>query len=102
MMRIKLGVKVNGIKPEMILAYVVANDIYSEYEIECVITSCTDSSHSHASLHYVGYAIDLRTRDMGIQLETVITDRLQLALGDQYDVVLENDHIHVEYQPKEA
>ena len=102
-MRIKSGengAKVNGIQPEMILAFVIASHIYKEYGIDCVITEATGAKHSLGSLHYVGFAIDLRTRDMSENMAEIIVTRLKEALGDQYDVVLESDHIHIEFQPK--
>lgn len=69
-----------------------------KYEI--TITSAKDGKHSANSLHYEGKAVDIRTWDMkpGTIKSTarVIADRL----GGKYDVVVENNHIHIEYDPK--
>jgi len=100
MMSIKPGVEVNGLQTEMLLAFVIANEIYSEYGVKCTLTEATGGKHGVASLHYVGFAIDLRTRDMSASMAEIITQKLKEALGDQYDVVLEKDHIHIEFQPK--
>jgi len=52
------------------------------------------------SKHYEGMAVDLRTffftRE---EVENVATD-LHAELGEDYDVVVEPTHIHVEYDPK--
>ena len=63
---------------------------------EMVVTSARDGKHREHSLHYVGQAVDLRTRDfvdMWVQY-------LRQALGEDWDVVAEKDHIHCEYDPK--
>ena len=100
---IKAGAKVAGIRPEMVLAYVIAMAIYKEYDdgdVECIITEATGGHHGVGSLHYVGQAIDLRTWGLTGTEQRSICDKLKSSLGSEYDVVLESDHIHVEYQPK--
>lgn len=63
------------------------------------ITSGRDGVHSKNSKHYTGDAIDIRTRDMSdvkkvyAMLKENVDDKL-------FDVVLESDHIHIEYDPK--
>ena len=94
------GAKVNGIQPEMVLAFLIASSLYDNYVVKCVMTEATGGKHSEGSLHYVGLAIDLRTRDMTEKMAEVIVKKVKEALGDQYDVVLEKDHIHIEFQPK--
>ena len=94
------GAKVNGIQPEMILAFVIIASVYDNYGVKCVITEGTGGKHSEGSLHYVGLALDFRTRDMTDKMAEVLVMKIKEALGDQYDVVLEKDHIHVEFQPK--
>ena len=63
---------------------------------EMVVTSARDGKHKDNSLHYVGKAVDLRIRDY------VDTWAMYLhnTLGKDWDVVIESDHIHVEYDPK--
>ena len=97
-MKFKSGVKVFGMRPEIILAAVVADEIYSKWGSDLVVTSVVDGRHSTNSLHYAGQAIDLRTRNVGEP--KAICDEIEEALTDEYDVVLESDHIHVEFQPK--
>lgn len=60
-------------------------------------TSIVDGLHSRNSLHYVGLACDLRIWYLP-KLAPFI-DSITLLLGEDYDIVLEKDHIHVEFQP---
>ena len=97
---IKHGARVHGIQPEMILAVVVIEGILREAGFATTITSCVDGSHSNASLHYTGSAVDIRIRDIPQEklelLRTSIADRL----GMDFDILLEADHYHCEWQPK--
>jgi len=52
------------------------------------------------SLHYKGLAIDLRTRDLKSGVAEKLIRLLKEKLGRSYDIVLEPDHIHLEYDPK--
>ena len=97
----KKGVRLHNLQPQAVVAMTIAAFVYALYGKECVVTSVNDGKHSRGSLHFVGAAFDLRTRHLEDQEQReVITLKLREALGDQYDVVLESDHIHVEYQPK--
>jgi hypothetical protein len=100
MIKIKTGVKMVDISPQITLAVTVAGSIYAEYNCDCVITSLTDGKHSTNSLHYQGDAVDLRIRNLPKEARLPLSDKLRFALGENYDVVLESDHIHVEYDPK--
>lgn len=103
-MRLKSGVKLAGLTPQMVLGCIVINDTYAELGSECTITSCNDSKHSEASLHYKGNAVDCRTRDFAGDKQQLFKE-LKEALGPEFDVVFEglgtdNEHIHVEFDPK--
>ena len=89
-----------GIKPELIIAIMVANDVYKEYSKDMVITSLNDSTHSYSSLHYAGAAVDLRTSYFNDQEKAEVVSKIKDRLNGDYDVVLESDHIHLEWQPK--
>ncbi len=101
-MKIKKSAFPGGIKPELLLGLSVANDVYSKFGYELVVTSLNDSKHSRTSLHYVGQAADLRTRHMPLEVAKDIVEELKNSLPDEYDIILESDHIHVEWQPKRA
>lgn len=99
-MRIKTGVSLKNLCPQMVVAYIVANDVFSEMGYECVITSCDDSEHGKDTLHGQGKATDFRTRHLPDQnTKVAVKERLVSRLGEEYDVVLEADHMHVEFDP---
>jgi hypothetical protein len=89
-----------GVKPEIIPAIMAAEKAYAEYGADCIITSCTGGKHSHKSLHYKGYAVDFRTMNVNPSVAESVAMRLKNALGNNYDVVLEKDHLHIEYDPR--
>jgi len=98
-MRYKKGVTLFGVSAEILAALVVADSVWKRLGEELVVTSITDGKHKFGSLHYLGYAGDVRTRyfqDGGVEA----ADQLRDALTDEYDVVLESTHIHIEFQPK--
>lgn len=97
-MQLKPGVSLLGMQPQLVLACMVANQIYMAQSAEMVITSVTDSKHGTGSLHYQGQALDLRINNL-LDPEQVHT-KIKEALGAEFDVVLEADHIHIEWQPK--
>ena len=97
----KEGVKIAGARPEIIIAMTVADQVYKGITgREVVITEVTGGKHGTGSLHYVGAAIDVRIRDLSKILVSRIVLQLRECLGENYDVVLETDHIHIEFQPK--
>lgn len=100
MLSLKPGVSVFGLRPEMILAVLIVTAVFHEYDVDAVITSATDGKHSSGSLHYAGCAVDFRTRDLPESTRTTLAADVRSALGASYDVVLEDTHLHVEFQPK--
>lgn len=100
-MRFKEGVKVNGIKPELWVALHVADQVYTEHGADLVVTSVKDGKHSRGSLHYIGHAGDLRTRGMDKQVVKLMRDEIAGRLTDEYDIIIEENHLHAEHQPKE-
>ena len=101
-MRLKSdNVSLQSLAPQLVLALVICNEVYNEYDAELVITSVNDSTHSNTSLHYNGCAVDLRTRNLKDQAEKErVAQQLVGKLNRDFDVILESDHIHLEYQPR--
>lgn len=101
MIRLKHSVNPIGVRAEMILGLMVAEDVYTDYGHECVVTSLNDSTHSKTSRHYQGMAADLRTRHLPSDgVAKNITDEIRKRLGRHYLVIFEHNHIHIGYQPQ--
>lgn len=94
------GARVAGLRPEIIIALMVASEIYHTYDLTCELTCGTDSKHKEGSLHYVGLAIDIALPPANVKDK--IFSELRMNLEDEFDVVLEGNHIHIEFQPKKG
>lgn len=101
-MKLKSTVVVKpGLSPEILLAIMVADSVFKEHGSELIITSIFDSHDDRPkSLHHKGYAVDLRTRHLRTGEGDIIKNKIQVWLGGAYDVILEKDHIHMEFDPK--
>ena len=100
MIRFKDDVSLFGVRPEIVLAIFVAHEVYRDIGKELVVTSCRDGKHSPGSRHWIGYAVDLRTRHLTPTEALDVRDELADRLTDEFDVVLESNHLHVEVDPK--
>lgn len=94
--------KTGCVRPPVWDAIIIASNIFAEYSKDLVITSLCDGKHSKNSKHYEGNAIDLRRRHLTSDELTNIYNKLANTLGDDYDVIIETTHIHIEYDPKEV
>ncbi len=101
-MILKKGVKVQGIRPELLIAIMVADGVYTSIGQELVITSLVDGTHSQTSLHYTGCGVDFRTRYFTKEEAEKARNDIAGRLTSDYDVILEEDHIHCEYQPRKS
>ena len=63
-----------------------------------LVTSGNYSQHMEGSLHYQDKALDFRTRDLTKDQVVQWAGEIQRRLGPDYDVVIESDHLHVEFQ----
>ncbi len=98
-MKFKEGVSLIGLQLPMRKVFIVVDKLWQEHGEEAIITSGTDGTHSAGSLHYFGYAVDVRTRYFDSVIQTIIWKKLQSRLGATYDVVLHKTHMHIEYDP---
>lgn len=101
MYRFKKGVKVKGVQLEMVAIWPAVAAAYASFDRECIITSVMDGEHKEI-VHYLGFATDFRTRNVPQGWWDKLVDRIRENLTDEYDVVLEKDHIHVEFDPREV
>jgi len=100
-MLVKLGVDISRLKRPIRRVLPIVDRVYREHGEEAVITSTYEGDHSPGSLHYADLAIDIRyakDNPTGVAMELV--QEIRDKLGDDYDIVLEKDHIHIEYDPK--
>ena len=72
----------------------------SRFNKEIVITSLLDGKHGVKSLHYSGNGADLRIFIYTKDELAAFVKFLKEALDKEFDIVLEKDHIHIEYDPK--
>lgn len=89
-------------RPEIERARRMVVDVWKRYGYTVTVTSGEEPYASHAtqSLHYQGLAEDYRTRDIApSKLADMVSD-VRSRLGSDYDVVLESDHLHIEFDPK--
>lgn len=80
-----------------------AHMVFGSLGYEVVITSACDGEHMQGSLHYEGKALDLRCSVAWGFSEAdceAIAAMMQERLGEDYDVVWEGTHLHVEYDPE--
>lgn len=96
--QVKAGVKLEGLNVEKMAPVVAAaRNLYHSRGVPLVITSAIRAP-SELSLHDEGQALDFRSRTLDDP--QAVTAALNTALGDDYDVIFEGDHIHAEYDPK--
>lgn len=74
---------------------------------QATVTSGSEGRHSATSYHY-GAPGDVRERGVDIRTFDLVPDRIPDALtmlgdylGEAYDVILEGNHIHIEYDVRE-
>lgn len=103
-MRLKRGVITNGVQPPIWFALGVATEVFGELNKVLIVTSLADGhADKPRSLHHKGLAADLRTRDLKPEQRKNVCDWLAESLDHLgFDVVLESDHIHIEYDPKQG
>lgn len=97
MLKLKASVDARNMTATLMLGVAVVHSVYEALGLDLVITSIRDGRHMPRSLHYAGQAFDCRL-PAGIPLADLVR-RLREALGPQYDVVPEETHIHVEFDP---
>ena len=95
-MLIKAGVDISRLRPEIRKKLSEIDSIvYAVTGGELIITSTYEGTHSPGSLHYANLAIDIRNLNKG----TRVWGEIKRALGEDYDVIIYETHIHIEYDP---
>lgn len=100
------SIRVRDIRPELVMALQIIDSIYKIYAgAECTITSINDGKHKAGSLHYKGKAADVRTKGHPQVAMQRIVKTAKALLDAEFDIVwedvgLDNEHLHIEYDPK--
>lgn len=97
MVKVKPGTVFKQFRKPMIDLLDELNAISMVLGFDITITSANDSKHMNGSKHYEDLAYDLRTRDLSKEQTQLLAQDIKARLGPAYDVVVEKDHIHVEY-----
>ena len=96
-MLIKAGVDISRLRPVIRKKLTKIEEfIRGIVNEELVITSTYEGNHSPGSLHYCNEAVDIRRPNK----PDVIVREIKRYLGPDYDVLLGNSYIHIEYDPK--
>lgn len=111
MIFLKAGVSLDKLTPQALFGMVVLDQILESKQRDLVVTSAgqevaerqpgAKQIHKFGSLHYSGRAFDFRTSTLPspASVQDVIA-MARIRLGPEFDVVMEADHGHVEYDPK--
>lgn len=107
-LRFKNGVIAYKVHPALHSALITAANLFHEmFRRPLTVTSLADSKHSAGSRHYpaakTGWmcgAADLRVWGLTQQQRVNFALALGDELGVDYDVIDEEDHVHVEYDPE--
>lgn len=108
-MKIKEGVDLSALVPEMILACQIIDRIFQDSGADCWVTSGKDGDHHGRPVggdtqdpHYTGKACDFRIAHVPQDIRLAIIDRIRLELGPEFVVLWEskgapNEHLHVQW-----
>jgi len=70
------------------------------FGIGIVITCGIEGLHSENSKHPKGDAVDIRIWHYTKKQTKQLVETIKKEIDKNYDIVLEKDHIHLEYDPK--
>ncbi len=98
-MWIKAGVSIVRLEKPARMALNVVGMVLDQNGIDLYVTSTDEGNHSKGSLHYANLAFDMGIKGV---TQKMIDDIRKHLNGNvkKYDVIDENDHIHIEYDPK--
>lgn len=89
----------HGVTPSNLVIAAAAANTASDLDLTIFITSGTDGKHMVKSKHYIGAALDFRISNLTKDQIKEFLTKLQTRLGKKYQVILEKDHIHAEFDP---
>lgn len=112
MYRLGPQARIMGLRPELQVGMTIVGGMFKDRGYIIEYKYLLNGVHKRASLHYTGCAVDGKiyqesSHPMESVLKIQITDECKMALGPDFDFVLEdlgtaNEHWHLEFQPKES
>jgi hypothetical protein len=97
---VKIPPSLKGIQPQIVAAFPIIESVFLSFGKESILTSGTEGQHMAGSLHPKGLAADWRIHHVPQAMHAQLIEKLQKALGKEFQVILELDHAHVEFDPK--
>lgn len=103
-MKLKDGVVLSGLRPELKAALPVLEKVFQEQDVEMVITSTTDDSPRRDNpAHREGRAVDMRAHQVNPYMLPLFRQNMEKALGTKWVVKavifypeMARTHIHAE------
>lgn len=103
MLKLKKGSDLSNFSTQALFAAIVVDQVYEKYgKNDVTITEVSGGKHGKSSVHYYGFAIDVRTWVLNDTEKVHITNELKDRLGEQFDIIMHDSHLHVEYDPRKA
>jgi len=96
-MLIKSGVDISRLNREIRKTLPTVQKVLDEWGDELTITSTYEGNHGQGSLHYGNDAYDIRLPEHNW---VGVTAGIREAVGLDFDVIIESDHIHIEWDPE--
>ena len=98
MAQLKEGALVGNMQVPILFALWVIEPILESFGQKLIITEIAGGKHSSNSKHYLGQAVDIRTWSLAAASNVHECGiALQKALGSEYFVLVETDHIHIQF-----
>jgi hypothetical protein len=100
--------RILGFSAPLVLGLGVLNGFSTKNNFDFILSHGIDGIHSRASIHYNGNAADVcYASPVSAQDKLKFWKDLQRSLGQDFDVLFEsigtdNEHLHIEFQPKET
>jgi len=92
--------KIRHLESASAAVFTIVEQVYQARGLDPEITSIDDEPHGTSSRHWYGGAWDVGVRGINLETRKVIEIELRRRLGTDFDVVLEGDHIHIEWEPR--
>lgn len=95
--------------PQMLIALLVAEEVWASFGAQCWVTSANDGVHKGKPVgnepwdpHYTGKAVDIRIKNVAEADRDAAVDKLRTWLGPTYVVIWEgkgtgNEHVHIQF-----